>query len=89
MKITGSHVLAARDLLGLTQGELAEAADVALSTIVRFETGKADPYPASVEKIRAELEKRGIELTNGNGIGVRLNFDKAAEYARSTKQKRP
>jgi transcriptional regulator with XRE-family HTH domain len=88
MKVVGSQILAARVLLGLTQGELARAAAVALSTIVRFETGKAAPYPASVEKLAAELERRGIEFTNGDGIGVRLNYAKAAEFTRATAQYR-
>ena len=91
MKLSGKQVAASRELLGLTQAELAEASGLSLQTIFKFETGKAYPYPASIEKIRRELERRGIEFTNGdsppstgNGIGIRLNFDKAAEFARRT-----
>jgi len=46
---------------------------------------------ASLEKIRAELERRGIESTNGDtpsstgdGIGAGLNYSKAAEFARTS-----
>lgn len=91
MKLAGSQILAARDLLGITQSELAAAAGVSDKTIQNFEAGKSDPYPATLEKIRAELERRGIEFTNGNhppssghGFGVRLNLDKAAVFARTT-----
>ena len=82
---------AARDLLGITQAELSEATGVALSTVFRFEAGQREPHRSNVEKLRAELERRGIEFTNGTGIGVRLNFEKAAEFARtiSSAQKGP
>lgn len=90
MRITGSQILAARDLLGLTQAELAVAAGVSEMTIFNFEAGKHEPYRATVEKIQTELERRGIEFINGDtplisgrGIGVRLNLDKAAAFAAS------
>lgn len=83
MKISGNQVLAARDLLGLTQAELAQSAGVSEMTIVNFETGKHAPYASTVEKIQNELERRGIEFTNGTGIGIRLNYAKAAEFARA------
>lgn len=85
MKISGKQVRAARDLLGITQGELGKATGLALNTISNFEAGKADPYQASLEKIVEELERRGIEFTNGTGIGVRLNYEKAAVFARVDK----
>ena len=50
-----------------------------------FETNKSDPYPQTIEKIRAELERRGIEFTNGSGIGVRLDNAKAEAFARAAK----
>ncbi len=83
MKFSGKQVTAARNLLGITQGELAAAVGVDLSTVSRFEAGKADPHRASLDKIEAELDRRGIEFTNGTGIGVRLNFEKATQYARA------
>ena len=82
MKISGKQVVCARELLGITQAELATAAGVGLYTVVRFETGQTEPYPANLEKIVSELERRGIEFTNGTGVGIRLNFEKAAEFAR-------
>ena len=68
--------------------ELGTAAGVSHMTVFRFETGQAEPQRASLSKIQAELERRGIEFTNGTGIGVRLNYEKAAEYARVTAQAR-
>jgi transcriptional regulator with XRE-family HTH domain len=88
MKVTGAQVTAARDLLRITQVELAEAAGVSYQTVLRFETGQAEPQASTLQKILAELERRGIEFTNGTGIGVRLHYEKAAEYARSLAQGR-
>ncbi len=88
MKISGSQIAAARELLKITQAELAEAAGVGMRTVVRFETGDAEPHAANLEKIRSELERRGIEFTNGTGVGVRLDYEKAAEFARTPVQVR-
>ena len=83
MPITGKQVTAARDLLGITQVELAGAAGVAMQTVRRFEADEGTPRPANVAKIQAELEKRGIEFMNDSGPGVVLNLAKAEEYSRS------
>jgi len=89
MKISGAQITAARNLLRITQAELAEASGVGEQTIKRFESDKTLPQRSSLDKILGELERRGIEFTNGTGIGVRLNFEKAAEYSRTTAQLRP
>ncbi len=92
MKISGKQVTAARDLLGLTQVELAQAAGLSTDTILAFEAGKTNPYPSSLLKIVSELERRGIEFIDGHtppsgedAIGVRLNLSMAAAYARAEK----
>lgn len=73
---------AARDLLGISQGELASAVGVALTTVARFEVGDTMPHASTLTKIVSELQRRGIEFTNGDGIGVRLSFAKAEAAAR-------
>lgn len=82
MKISGRQVAAARDLLGISQGELALAVGVALTTVARFEVGDTTPHTSTLAKIVNELQRRGIEFTNGDGIGVRLSFAKAEAAAR-------
>ena len=89
MKISGAHVSAARDLLKITQEELAALTGVSRLTILRFEAGEGEPQRANLEKIQTELERRGIEFTNGDGIGVRLNFVKAAEFTRTATRNEP
>ena len=88
MKVAGNQIAAARELLGITQAELARSAGVSDPTVVNFETGKNAPHRATLDKIVTELERRGIEFTNGTGTGVRLNHAKAAEYARTVVQNR-
>ena len=58
------QAVVARDLLKITQVELADAAGVARHTVRRFEADEAVPQRANLEKIVAELERRGIEFTN-------------------------
>lgn len=89
-KFSGSQVGATRELLKISQGELAKSVDLSLTSLSNFETGKAELYRAGLDKIRAERERRGIEFTNGNsppstsdGIGGCLNYSKAAEFARA------
>lgn len=71
-KITGKQLSAARSLLGLKQDELAEAADVDRTTLVKIENGQTQPHLKTMERIRTVLEARGIEFTNGDGFGVRV-----------------
>ncbi len=79
MKITGKQLAAARALLGWSQSHLAEAADVALSTIVTWELEQHHPRTATVERVRQAIEVRGVEFLNGGQPGVRLKAKQAAE----------
>jgi len=88
MKVSGAQVTAARDLLRITQAELAKASGVAERTVRRFEADEAVPQRANLDKILTELDRRGIEFTNGDGAGVRLNYAKAADFARAAGQAR-
>lgn len=80
--ISGSQVTAARALLGLSKVELADACDIGLRTLDRFEDGIGKPHRNNLKTVIAELEKRGIEFQNGKGIGVWLDFKKAEAYAK-------
>ena len=86
MKLKGRQVAAARELLGLSQTDLAAVTGVARSTISRFEAGEGDLKPSTLAEIQAELERRGIEFSNGTGTGVRLDHAKAEEFARQSGQ---
>ena len=79
MKITGRQVAAARGLLGWTQGHLAEAADVGLQTIVRWESGDADPRRETVDRVVGAIEARGVEFLNGGQPGVRFKAKHSTE----------
>jgi transcriptional regulator with XRE-family HTH domain len=65
---------AARALLDWSQDDLAERAGVSRKSLYDFEGGKRSPREATIESLRAALEKAGIEFIpeNGGGPGVRL-----------------
>jgi len=73
-KISIRQIKAARELLGWTQDELAEASGVSLPTIARLEAedGQLGGRDGTQKKIVSALEKAGIEFTNGDSAGVRL-----------------
>ncbi|GEO81952.1 helix-turn-helix transcriptional regulator [Pararhodospirillum oryzae] len=65
---------AGRALVGWSQQELCERAQVARKTLADFEAGKSTPYPRTAAAIRMALEAAGIEFIaeNGGGAGVRF-----------------
>lgn len=48
MSFSSTKLLAARRRLGLTQLQLAEAANVSLSALQLYETGKSQPKPINL-----------------------------------------
>ena len=74
--ISTRQIKAARALLGWSQADLAQHSSVSEPTIARLESvdGPVAGRPSTAEKIRAALEKAGIEFIdeNGGGPGVRL-----------------
>lgn len=73
----GRQVLAARDLLGMSQAELATAAGVSVNTLMSWETGQRIPRRETIRRVCDALERRGIEFLNHGAPGVRLQADKA------------
>lgn len=72
VKIDGRHVIAARSLLRMNQQELADAAGVSKTTILRLEKSHTIPHGSTLDAVRTALERRGIEFMNGDSPGVRL-----------------
>jgi DNA-binding transcriptional regulator YiaG len=72
--ITPGQCKAARALLELTQGDLAKAADLGLSTVVDFEKKRRQVSAAAVQAIKDALAAHGVDFIdeNGGGPGVRL-----------------
>jgi DNA-binding transcriptional regulator YiaG len=72
--ITPTQSKAARALLEITQSELADAANLGLSTVVDFEKKRRRVSILAIQAIRDALAASGIEFIheNGGGPGVRL-----------------
>jgi transcriptional regulator with XRE-family HTH domain len=70
------QIKAGRALLGWSQSDLALESGVSEPTIARLESveGQLGGRQATVQRIRAALEKGGIQFIdeNGGGLGVRL-----------------
>jgi hypothetical protein len=62
----------ARAALQIGVRELAGMAGVSAMTITRFENHQSGGYASTLRKIEFALAARGIEFTNGDGLGVRL-----------------
>jgi transcriptional regulator with XRE-family HTH domain len=73
-KITPGQSKAARALLEITQSELAEAANLGLSTVVDFEKKRRQVSTIAIQAIRNALAANGVDFIdeNGGGPGVRL-----------------
>lgn len=71
-RIFGRQLAAARELLNITQAQLAEAAGVHQPIIARIEAGTVDPRPATIAKLQEAIERQGVEFTNGDNPGVRF-----------------
>jgi transcriptional regulator with XRE-family HTH domain len=84
--LSSDQIRGARAVLRLSQAELAEAAGVSLETIKRLEAmdGELKVRLDTLTRIKAALEKAGVEFIpeNGGGAGVRLaKRSRRAKYA--------
>lgn len=70
--MTPGQCRAARAFIGMSQNELAKRAKVGVVTIIKFEAAMRVPYPDTIDAIIRALNRAGVELTNGDGPGVRL-----------------
>lgn len=76
--IAAAQCRAARALLEWSEEQLAEAAQVDLTVIRRFEARLRRPSPDQQRKMRKALEDGGVVFIaeNGGGAGVRLKFNR-------------
>lgn len=74
MTISVEQCRAGRALIDWPQPQLAEAANVSLSTVANFEAGRNQPHANNLAAIKSALEAAGVEFidANGGGPGVRL-----------------
>ena len=79
--MTPEQCRAARAWLEMSQGDLAKAAGVGLSTVKDFESGKRSPIPSTQTAMRVVLERAGIgfpfALDGGETYACGITFSKA------------
>lgn len=68
--MTPEQCRAARAMAGISQDDLAVASSVAKATIAAFELGQRQPYPRTLDAIRAALEARGVQLLEGGQVAT-------------------
>ena len=74
MPITPAQCRAARGLVDMDQGTLADGAMVTPGVIIDFEKGRRVPMRNNLAAIQRVLEEAGVEFTNGDAPGVRLRI---------------
>jgi DNA-binding XRE family transcriptional regulator len=72
-----AQIAGAREYLGMSQADLAEASGVGRTTVVAFERGNRSVYESTRTKLQTALELRGIVFTNGNKPGFHFDREKA------------
>ncbi|SDG17887.1 Helix-turn-helix [Limimonas halophila] len=77
--IRSEHCRAARALLGWTQQELADQADLGLITVRNFEAGKTTPHKGTLRLLRETFERHGITFITEGGVGVMLTDTHASQ----------
>jgi transcriptional regulator with XRE-family HTH domain len=73
VSFTPAQCRAARALLNWSQKDLSEASLVGTKTIADYERGTRAPYDRTLRDLRETFEAAGIEFTNGDTPGLRLN----------------
>ena len=70
--MTPKQVRAARQLLRLSQADLAKEAGVGITTVADWKLERREPSFRVLGAMREALERAGVEFTNGKRPGVRL-----------------
>jgi transcriptional regulator with XRE-family HTH domain len=71
-EITAGQLRAARELVGWSPADLAKVATVRTEAVADFESGSRALHRVTVTRLRAALEARGVEFTQGVRPGVKL-----------------
>lgn len=70
---TIEQIRAARALIGWSQKDLADHADLSQTGVARIENGTNQPNSSTIAKIRAAFDKAGVEFLDSSGVKKRVN----------------
>jgi transcriptional regulator with XRE-family HTH domain len=65
---------AARALTGITQRELAKAANMSAQTVADFERGARQPHANNLKALREFFEGKGLRLIEQEGVITAIDF---------------
>jgi len=65
--VNAAQIKAARALLGWSQDELCERADIHRRTLTTLESGKVPTYDVTVNRVIAALQRGGIQFLEHEG----------------------
>ncbi|WP_262272064.1 helix-turn-helix domain-containing protein [Microvirga yunnanensis] len=70
--VNAAQIKAARALLGWSQDELCERADIHRRTLTTLESGKIQSYDSTINRVVIALESAGVQFfeQDGGGYGV-------------------
>lgn len=66
--ISATQMRAARAVLDLSQGQVAEHIGIAPNTLSKIESGQTDPAASRIQEIQSFYEMNGLEFTEGDGV---------------------
>jgi ribosome-binding protein aMBF1 (putative translation factor) len=87
VEVTAGQLRAARELVGWSPADLAKAAAIRIEAVADFESGARAPRRVMVTRLRAALEARGVEFTNGVRPSVKLKAKSRTIAARTSNDK--
>lgn len=76
--MTPEQCRACRAWLGMSQEELAKAANVGVSTVRDYEAGRREPTRNNLAAIRTVLESKGFSFVGGDGEPLGITLSKKA-----------
>jgi transcriptional regulator with XRE-family HTH domain len=72
--VTPAVCRAARALVGMTQRELAAAADLSAQTVADFERGARQPHANNLKALRRIFESSGVIFIEKDGVITGIDF---------------
>lgn len=78
--ISGKQIRAARSLLDMTQGELADLSGISKAALIAIEQEHVAPRVTTISSIEATLTGKGIKFSEGHGVALSSDIFKVEVF---------